>query len=189
MSHSNGSDPLTTFSGLSVPETVTSTTIRVLGIDPGLSGAICADEGNGWMFTWATPVVYVKPNSKQRRYDIPAMCALIQQATPALAAGLEVQGPRPKEGVKSSFTSGFGYGVWYALLVAYGIPVVTVRPQEWKKRWGLIKSTKQASVLVAKERYPQFGMAKVPMTEGQAEALLIAGYVAERVRVPEKAGE
>jgi hypothetical protein len=156
---------------------------RVLGIDPGLSGAVSADEGNGWMVTFSTPVKYVKPGSKRRAYDVLAMWELVRTAQPVLIAGLEVQHARPNEGVSSSFRNGYGYGVWYALLVAAGIPILTVQPQQWKKHWGLIGATKQASVLKALERYPQFGR-KHEMTEGQAEALLIAGYAAERVRQP-----
>ena len=115
------------------------------------------------------------------------MWELLQGFLPVLAAGLEIQGPRPKEGVNSSFTSGFGFGVWYALLVAGQVPIVKVSPVEWKKHYGLLKQTKEASILKVSERFPQLaGQSSRRISDGQAEALLIAAYISERVGRPEK---
>lgn len=177
---SNGSNPRTLTSGPPAPETATSGTTRVLGIDPGLGGAICVDEGNGWLYTHRTPTLIAKAGTQRRILHVPAMWALLCDLHPVALAGLELQGVRPQEGVRSAWTNGYGYGIWYGLLIAAGIPFLTIQPQAWKKHWGLVKATKQASVIKALERYPQVGDGH--LTEGQAEAMLIAGYVRSRLQ-------
>ena len=129
------------------------------------------------------PTLIAKAGTKRRILHVPAIWALLLQSLPIGLAGIERQGPRPHEGVRSSYTTGFGYGVWYALLHAAGIPFIVVAPGQWKRHWGLVKATKAASIVRALERYPQVGT-QPRMTEGQAEALLIAGYV--RAQLHEK---
>lgn len=51
-----------------------------------------------------------------------------------------------------------------------------VRPQKWKKEFGLIKKVKQASVIKARELFPSSASDLKKSKDGRAEALLIAEY-------------
>jgi hypothetical protein len=45
----------------------------------------------------------------------------------------------PGQGVRSMFTCGLGLGVWLGVLAALGCPYTRVRPQIWKRAFGLGK--------------------------------------------------
>ena len=168
---------------------------RVIGVDPGLDGALAVldllDGGTVLHLAMvkATPTLDVMVNKKKRRdYDVPGMWRLVEDAAyPAdvrvAMVGLEHQGPRPKEGVVSSYRTGHGYGLWRALVVAAQLPLAIVQPQVWRREFGLLRAGKQASVRAAAEGFPTY-----PRTlmrhDGAAEAILIAAYVARRRVVP-----
>ncbi len=161
---------------------------RVIGIDPGLAGAI-AVIGDGFAVAWDTPVLEVKNGKKRRReYEVPAMLELLCEAMdetyrpngprpPAtnVTAVIEAVSPMPKEGVVSASRSGYGAGLWHALLVALEVPFRVVHPAVWKRAAGLIGKDKAYSRLVAGQRFPGIELGRVK-DHGRAEALLLADY-------------
>src|SRR5262249_59953888 len=103
--------------------------IRLVGIDPGLDGALAVlDLHQGGALphltsVTPTPTVAFLTRTKQRRrdYDVPAMARLVASvASPhdVQVGGvfLERQGPRPKQGVTSTYSTGVGYGLWRRLI-------------------------------------------------------------------------
>jgi crossover junction endodeoxyribonuclease RuvC len=133
-----------------------------------------------------TPVLTLKTaRGTKQCYDVPGMTALLQ---PYAGAGLHVvieeSQAMPRQGVRSMFTTGFGYGLWIGLLTALQIPYTPVRAHIWKKALGLGKDKEQAR-LRAQQLFPAADLRR-KRDHGRAEALLLAwhGHLARQARIP-----
>ena len=79
----------------------------------------------------------------------------------------------PKQGVKSSFTFGQGYGFLLGCLTALEIPFEYVTPQKWQRYLGcLSKGDKNVTKQKAQELFPH-----LEITHATADALLIGEYL------------
>ena len=145
----------------------------ILGIDPGLSGALafffpCASDR---ISAEDTPVV-------DGQIDCATLSARIKQLAPDLAI-VERVSSRPGQGVASTFKFGASYGAVLGCLAALGVPTRLVSPTVWKKHYRLGADKEQARAL-ALRLFPacsqHFGRKK---DHGRAEAALIARYGAE----------
>ena len=136
-----------------------------IGIDPGKSGALAAiDEG---------AVVLVK-------FDEPAYLDTISDLrNKKTFCVLEHVNAMPGQGVTSMFNFGLNFGWIQGVLRANGIPFELVRPQKWKKEFG-ITSDKNTSISVAHKLFPEVSFRRTERCtkddDGLAEALLIAEY-------------
>jgi len=150
-----------------------------LGCDPGLAGAFAvlrvAEDGHQSIHVTATPVIWTAVGTgKRRRYDIVTLLEALQRVRPITFAYLEAQGARPGQGRASIFTTGYGEGLWTALLVACAIPFAVVQPQRWRKLVGLPETTdkvtrKNAVCVAACRRFPG-----VPLKLDHADAVMLA---------------
>src|SRR5262245_59756980 len=111
----------------------------VVGIDPGLNGAVAIWRGENFARLVPTPTGAIKKGS--REYDVKAMWAVLRDLPSDTEVSLERQwaqvrqtptGPR-REGSVQSFRLGWGYGIWYALVIAVGFRLYQVAPITWKK--------------------------------------------------------
>jgi crossover junction endodeoxyribonuclease RuvC len=156
--------------------------MRVLGVDPGLSGAIALFDT-----TLATVVVHDMPvlsrgalrtkRGLRKRHEISeAMLAdLVQELDPNVAF-IERVHALPGQGVSSSFTFGVAYGVVRGVLAALDIPVHLITPNEWKRvmRLGADKSAARAhAIRLLPASAAQFQRVK---DDGRAEAALLACF-------------
>jgi len=132
---------------------------RYLGIDPGTTGAFAVldvhDDGRQELAIIATPTLWMAKgrNGRRRRYDIQTLwarllaCTLASpftgQEAPMIFAYLEEQSARPQQGVVSMFQTGFGIGMWTALLVAEGM----------RRRRGALKRSSCVSTAEASHAY------------------------------------
>lgn len=96
---------------------------------------------------------------------------------------IETQQAMPKQGVSSTFQTGYGYGLWVGLIAAfvaeYEVPWTAVRPTVWKRAMlaGLDKTDKTVSRVAAVRMFPQLSAQLARVSDhGRAEALLIAAY-------------
>ena len=170
--------------------------IRVVGIDPGLDGALAVldlhQSGAILHLTSVhpTPTLTVTIRKRPRReYDVPGMWRLLSDAvSPAgvdiALVAVEHQGPRPQEGVVSSFRTGVGFGLWRGLVAAACVPLAIVAPLAWRREYGLIGCGKRASIRIAVERFPSYPPA-LSRHDGAADAILIAGFAALRRVLPD----
>jgi len=137
---------------------------RYLGVDPGVTGAFARFTvdpvaGNG-LTIFPTPVLWTRVGqSRRRHYEIAPLLQLLREQPPITLAYLEEQHARPGQGVASTFSTGFGAGVWTACLTACEIPFVLVHPRRWRSLVGLpqatdYKSRKRAVCLAACRRFP-----------------------------------
>ena len=142
--------------------------MKVLGIDPGLKGALVFIDGAS-VTIFDTPVV-------SGDYNIVAMARIIRESAPDFAF-IERVHSMPGQGVSSSFKFGVGYGIWKGILGALGVSTIYVTPQEWKRKFSLISKPKDESRLRAIEIFPELEPElRLKKDCDRADALLIAYY-------------
>lgn len=142
--------------------------MKILGIDIGKNGGLAIlNEDSSIDSIFSMP---------KEPYDLATL--IINCKVCSLIAVFEKQQAFPKQGVVSTFTLGYEYGLLKGLLIAYKIPHLEIRPQEWKKHFGLLRKDKKASIEVAKGLYPDW--AEKITNDGIADAILIARYYLEK---------
>jgi hypothetical protein len=151
---------------------------RILGIDPGLTGAIAllTPDAPGVVSVWDMPTVL-------KTVDPAALAALIRDQAPD-AIVLEEVGPQPRDGVRQAFSFGQSYATARVVALMLEIPLHLVRPQPWKAHFRLRGGDegKEQSRALALRRFPashaSFARKK---DHNRAEASLLALYGAERL--------
>lgn len=146
---------------------------KVIGIDPGCSGALVVLDDTVVLDYLLMPTVKVGTKS---RVNGAAIAAWLKDHRGAHAY-LEQVGAMPGQGVSSMFTFGHAAGVVEGILQGLGIPYSLVTPQAWKKRAGLIGKDKDAARSRAIQLYPELRVLDLK-GKGQAvaDALLIARF-------------
>ena len=150
---------------------------RIMGIDPGLSGAL-ALISDGYCETWTMPII----GAKKKELDLPDLLHIIETSAPT-AAIVEKVHAMPKQGVASTFKFGVGYGQIQGILAALSIPFMLVTPQQWKKvvlvgeDW---KGDKSTSIKYCKRRFPDVSLKATERCrkdhDGIADAICLAVY-------------
>ncbi len=147
----------------------------IIGIDPGLSGALFVFD-NHTNAVYDMPVTERRVNGKLKRQIDPAQLAKILPRDAAFAI-VEQVSAMPGQGVTSSFNFGFTAGAIQGVVAALGIPLRTVHPQVWKRKFGLLGQPKDASRAEASRQLPQFAhLWPLKKHDGRAEAALLALY-------------
>lgn len=147
----------------------------IIGIDPGVSGALAAMSLAGEVLeTLNTPCVKVGSKS---RVNGAAVAAWLRGLGTIEHAYLEQVGAMPGQGVSSMFTFGHSAGVLEGILQGMGIAYTLVTPQAWKKRAGLVGTDKDAARSRAIQLYPDLRILDLK-GKGQAvaDAILIARH-------------
>jgi crossover junction endodeoxyribonuclease RuvC len=147
--------------------------MTILGIDPGLSGALALLRPDGALAVHDMPTLQA---GKRREIDEIELARLIDAAGPIERAVLEQVGVRPGEGAVGAFSFGRGYGLIRGILRAHFVPVVDVTPQRWHRAMGIKAGAgKDASRALAKELFQhQAELFARVKDDGRAEAALIA---------------
>ena len=150
--------------------------MRLIGIDPGASGAIVVID-NGEPIEWMLmPTMKVGSTTK---VNAAALSHFILCATGDVdgIARVEHVHAMPKQGVSSSFNFGHSCGVIEGVLGALEISIELVTPQKWKKAAGLIGTEKDAARVKAIQLWPSWReLDKKGAGQAYADAALIARY-------------
>lgn len=146
----------------------------VCGIDPGLSGGIAFIGGDP--SAYRVPIKTQKIGKKTKRYlDLVSIIKLLQDKKPDVVY-IEKQQAMPRQGVSSTFQTGFGYGIYIGLLVALNIKFVQVSPAMWKKTLEVSKD-KDLARARATELIPDLSHKwQKKVEDGVAEAAMIAYF-------------
>ena len=108
----------------------------------------------------------------KQTYDVPGMCALLgPYAGAGLHVVIEASQAMPGQGVRSMFSTGYGYGLWLGILAALQVPYTPVRPAVWKQALRLGKDKEQVR-LRAQQLFPAADLRR-KKDHGWAEALLL----------------
>ena len=153
----------------------------IIGIDPGITGAICFFcEGNIIDVIDMPTMVEGRKNKKQvNGRQIFNEISLIKNKfhEESLVVVVEQVSAMPGQGVTSMFNFGQSYGVIKGICSAMELPIYFIRPVKWKKYFNLINSEKDASRTKAIEMFPKIShkLSKKKDTN-KADAILIAQY-------------
>lgn len=149
--------------------------MRIVGIDPGMEGAAALIITDMVTVTFEdAPTVAVK---KGRDYLVGEMASIMMRLKPD-RVGIEKLVGFPKMSNVACFKLGFGLGLWEGILAALCIPYTSIRPQEWKKDFGLINQPKEASRACAQRLFPSASRhLERAKDHNRADALLIAEFV------------
>ena len=150
-----------------------------IGIDPGLSGAVAAiDEKYNVLGLEDTPTI--KAGGKTL-YSVEGMAALLRRFAllGAVLVILEQAQAMPGQGVSSTFSTGYGFGLWSGILGALELPYKAIRPSVWTRKVlsGCPGQGKDRSIGFAMRMFP--GAELVPPgcrrpRDGRADALCLA---------------
>ena len=160
--------------------------LMYVGADPGASGALALvrKAGDTISFVKSTTMPIVKVGNKsavdtEKLYDWFPFNDFV--------ATLEEVASMPKQGVASTFQFGRMYGGIEAVLDSSAKEIIYVRPQQWKKYFG-ISSDKNTAIDAATELFgfredwnhigPRGG-SMIQENSGRAEAALLAYYGAK----------
>lgn len=145
----------------------------IMGIDPGISGAIA------FYFPMVPSRIAVDDVPVAGgEINVAELARLIRVHRPTLAV-IERVSAMPGQGVTSMFNFGRSYGDVRGVIGAMEVPLHFVTPQKWKKHFGL-SSDKDQSRMRAIRMFPTAADSfKLKKHDGRAEAALIALYGAE----------
>lgn len=155
--------------------------MRILGIDPGIAGAIALIEHGLFVDVADIPTMQRGSTSKKQAINAAELAAIVRCFNPAAACVELVQAMPPRGdksgmGAASAFNFGESAGVIRGVLAAIGVETHYVTPATWKKRAGLSGNRdKEASRSLAIRLWPSAPLAR-KKDSGRAEALLIGKY-------------
>jgi hypothetical protein len=141
---------------------------KLIGIDPGKTGAMCVRESDGSLYFYDCPL------TASKELDYHAMAKLVQPHPNTMVILEDVAAF--KMGVTSAFNFGQNISAWRMACAAFGLPVVLVRPAVWTKALGKPggKENKYASIEMAKALYPESApYLKRKKDHDRADALLL----------------
>lgn len=154
----------------------------ILGVDPGLSGALAFYEPDtGDLVIVDVPTHTVRENSSTKtKPDIYALGLLLDTWRPLIRyAVVEKVNSMPKQGVTSAFNFGHVVGVLHGAVAANIIPMHLVEARAWKKVMRLRggKEHKDESRALASKLMPRHADKwKLSKHHDRAEAALLAWY-------------
>ncbi len=156
--------------------------MKVLGIDPGLSGAIAILEDNKVISLFDMPVMSEGKKNK-RQLNSAQLVNIIKQNTSnddEIAVVVEQVNAMPGQGVTSMFNFGQTFGAIKGVCAALELPIFFVRPSKWKKHFELINSSKDASRTKVIEMYPSLSNQLSKKKDvNKSDAVLIARFYNE----------
>jgi crossover junction endodeoxyribonuclease RuvC len=156
--------------------------MKIIGIDPGLSGAIAVMEGNKIVNIFDMPVMPEGKKNK-RQLNSAQLVKLLKdniKNNEEVAIIVEQVNAMPGQGVTSMFNFGQTFGAIKGICAALGLPIFFVRPAKWKKHFELINSSKDASRTKAIEMYPSISHQLSKKKDvNKSDAILIARFYNE----------
>ena len=156
--------------------------MRIIGIDPGLSGGIAVLDNSKVIKLFDMPVM---PDGKKnkRQLNSALLVKLIKENIKNYedtVMVVEQVNAMPGQGVTSMFNFGQTFGAIKGICAALGLPIFFVRPAKWKKNFELINSSKDASRTKAIEMYPSLSEQLSKKKDvNKSDAILIARCYSE----------
>tara|TARA_B110001450_G_C17472907_1_gene420938 strand:+ start:206 stop:697 length:492 start_codon:yes stop_codon:yes gene_type:complete len=156
--------------------------MKIIGIDPGLSGGIAVLENNKVLDIFDMPVMSEGKKNK-RQLNSAQLVNLIKEninSNEEVAVIVEQVNAMPGQGVTSMFNFGQTFGAIKGVCAALGLPIFFVRPSKWKKHFELINSSKDSSRTKAIEMYPSLSSQLAKKKDvNKSDAILIARFYSE----------
>ena len=162
--------------------------MKVIGIDPGLSGAIAILKDNKVLNLFEMPVM-AEGKKNKRQLNSAQLAKLIKnniEINEEVSVVVEQVNAMPGQGVTSMFNFGQTFGAIKGICATLDLPIYFVRPSKWKKHFELINSSKDASRTKAIEMYPSLSNDLAKKKDvNKSDAILIARFYSEtRLKEP-----
>ena len=153
----------------------------IIGIDPGISGAICFFEDGQINEIIDMPVMADGKKNKRQINGPQVYNEVLKRINKFpkkdIIVVIEQVSAMPGQGVTSMFNFGQSFGVIKGICSALSLPIYFVRPTKWKKHFNLIKTNKDASRTKVIEVFPEISsQLSRKKDSNKADAILIALY-------------
>ena len=156
--------------------------MKIIGIDPGLSGAIAVLKNNKVLNIFDVPVMSEGKKNK-RQLNSAFLVNLLKEnieKDEEVAVVVEQVNAMPGQGVTSMFNFGQTFGALKGICAALELPIFFVRPSKWKKHFELINSSKDSSRTKVIEMYPSLSNQLTKKKDvNKSDAILIAKFYIE----------
>ena len=160
----------------------------IIGIDPGISGAISVLENKKILEVYDTPTM-IDGKKNKRQINSAQVTNIIKErlnSDKEVIVVVEQVNAMPGQGVTSMFNFGQSFGILKGICSAMQLPMYFVRPAKWKKYFNLINSEKDASRTKAIEIFPYFSsQLSRKKDSNKADAILIASFYYETYKLEE----
>ena len=160
----------------------------IIGIDPGISGAICFFE-EGQINEIIDMPVMAEGKKNKRQVNGPQTYNEISKRINKfpkkdIIVVIEQVSAMPGQGVTSMFNFGQSFGVLKGICSAMQLSMFFIRPAKWKKYFGLIKTEKDASRTKVIEIFPYISsQLSRKKDSNKADAILIASFYYETFKL------
>ena len=156
--------------------------MRIIGIDPGLSGAIAILENNTVVGIYDMPVM-AEGKKNKRQLNSAQLVNIIKDninTKEEITVVVEQVNAMPGQGVTSMFNFGQTFGAIKGVCAALNLSIFFVRPSKWKKHFELINSSKDSSRTKVIEMYPSLSRQLSKKKDvNKSDAILIARFFSE----------
>ena len=153
--------------------------MRIIGIDPGLSGGIAILDDLKIFDIFDMPIMAEGKKNKNQLNSAQLVNIIKKNIISNGDTFLIVEqvSAMPGQGVTSMFNFGQTFGSIKGICAALNLPIFFVRPAKWKKHFDLINSSKDASRTKVIEMYPSISPRLSKKKDvNKADAILIARY-------------
>ena len=163
----------------------------IIGIDPGISGAICFFENGKILDVVEMPTMTEGKKNKKQVNGAQIFNEILKRINELekdnVRVIIEQVSAMPGQGVTSMFNFGQSFGILKGICSAMQLPMFFVRPAKWKKYFNLINSEKDASRTRAIEVFPYFStQLSRKKDSNKADAILIASFYYETYKIEEQ---
>ena len=153
----------------------------IIGIDPGISGALCFFEDGQVKEIIDMPVMADGKKNKRQINGPQTYNEILKRINKLpkkdIVVVIEQVSAMPGQGVTSMFNFGQSFGVLKGICSAMQLSMHFVRPAKWKKYFGLIKTEKDASRTKVIEIFPYISsQLSRKKDSNKADAILIASF-------------
>jgi crossover junction endodeoxyribonuclease RuvC len=155
----------------------------VVGIDPGLSGAVAFPAPGSEVTVFDLPThQLVRGGRSKREIDLAGLARLFSERAGEIRhVFVEQVGAMPGQGVSSVFAFGKAYGAVLGVVAASLLPLTLVPPRRWKRELR-VPAAKDGARARASQLLPRAaGNWPLVKHDGRAEAALIALYGARQL--------
>ena len=153
----------------------------IIGIDPGIKGAICILKDGNILDVFDMPIMPVGKKNKSQvngsQIYNEIQKAILNEDKKDIKVVIEQVSAMPGQGVTSMFNFGQSFGVLKGIFSAMQIPMDFVSPVKWKRYYNLINTRKDSSRTKAIEFFPYISSKLSRKKDAnKADAILIASF-------------
>tara|TARA_Y100001935_G_C16957078_1_gene337566 strand:+ start:70 stop:558 length:489 start_codon:yes stop_codon:yes gene_type:complete len=161
--------------------------VLIIGIDPGINGAICFFKNGTVIDLMDMPTMSVGKKNKSQvngsQIFNEVQKATLNENKKEVLAVIEQVSAMPGQGVTSMFNFGQSFGVLKGVFSAMQIPMDFVTPVKWKKFFNLINTNKDSSRTKAIEIFPYISSKLSRKKDAnKADAILIASFYYQNMK-------